>query len=1245
MLLSSATQLRAATITATWNPNPEPNIAGYQLSYGTTSGSYATTIDVGKVTSTAVTLADSTTYFFAVRAYNTAGLIGPYSAEASVTTGTASGGATGGGGSSVPLISTVTPTSGAAGAVVTIAGANFGSTKGASTVTFNSMPATPTNWSATTIVVPVPAGATTGSVIVTVGGVASNAKVFTVASTAPTITSLSPTNGPVGTVVTIGGANFGSIKGTVTFNGTPATPTNWSATSIVVPVPSGATTGNVVVTVGGVAITGQSFTVTTPGTPASISFVQSNYATPQSSTASLSVPFTGAQTAGDLNVVVIGWNDATQAVQSVKDSSGNVYVSAVGPTVLPGQLTQSIYYAKNIVAAGAGANAVTVTFNGAAAFPDVRVAEYRGLDAVSPFDGAIGATGNSTTSDSGMLTTTSPSDLLVGANIVTAMTIAAGNGYTSRAITSPDADILEDRVVTAPGSYNANASLSGGGWVMQIVAFRAASTTTTGGTPSPSIASLSPVSGAVGTAVTIAGSNFGSTKGTSAVTFNGTPATPTTWSATSIVVPVPAGATTGNVIVTVGGVASNARTFTVSSTAPSITSLSPVSGAVGTVVTIAGSNFGSTKGTSAVTFNGTPATPTTWSATNIVVPVPAGATTGNVIVTVGGVASNGQTFTVPSTAPSITSLSPVSGTVGTVVTIAGANLGSTKGTNTVTFNGTAATPTSWSATSIVVPVPAGATTGNVVATVGGVPTNGQPFTVMPPGTVALVQHVEIDAGSVATASQAFRSANTGGNFIAVAIRAGVPNQTFSIADTRGNVYRQAARVNNNSDNTVALYYAENVGAGANTVTITMPSAVTLRFSLLEYRGLAASGSLDGASTASGTGTSLTSGTVTTTASGDLLLGVVTTADFANVAAGSGFVAEGAVPALPGAKLVVEDALLATAGAIAATAKVSASVQWGAAVAAFKAAGASGVMSQAMVATNRGPAPDDSSRASDYDGDGRSELAVFTPSTGKWSVLQSSSNYTTSFSLILGASTDAPVPGDYDGDGKADAAVYTASTGKWTVMKSSSGSTSSISTIWGGVSGDVPVPGDYDGDGKTDFAVYRPSTGQWLLTLSATQTTRTIVLGAPGDKPVAGDYDGDGRTDLAVYTPSTGTWTVLTSSSNYASRLTGKLGIASDLLVPGDYDGDGRTDMAVYRPSTGSWLILGSAAGFATTTTVTLGSSADIPVPGDYDADGITDVAIYRPATGQWSIVKSSDGSTLLSQWGTSGSDVPLPRHP
>ena len=44
---------------------------------------------------------------------------------------------------------------------------------------------------------------------------------------------------------------------------------------------------------------------------ASTAFVQTNNATPQSPVSSVSVPFTGAQSAGNLNVVVVGWNDTT----------------------------------------------------------------------------------------------------------------------------------------------------------------------------------------------------------------------------------------------------------------------------------------------------------------------------------------------------------------------------------------------------------------------------------------------------------------------------------------------------------------------------------------------------------------------------------------------------------------------------------------------------------------------------------------------------------------------------------------------------------------------------------------------------------------------------------------------------------------------------------------------------------------------------------------------------------------------
>ncbi len=88
-------------------------------------------------------------------------------------------------------------------------------------------------------------------------------------------------------------------------------------------------------------------------------FVQTNF----TNAASVTVPFTAAQTAGDLNVLVVGWNDTVAKVTSVTDVAGNSYTLAVGPVGVPGTLSQAIYYAKNIAAAAANANVATVYFS------------------------------------------------------------------------------------------------------------------------------------------------------------------------------------------------------------------------------------------------------------------------------------------------------------------------------------------------------------------------------------------------------------------------------------------------------------------------------------------------------------------------------------------------------------------------------------------------------------------------------------------------------------------------------------------------------------------------------------------------------------------------------------------------------------------------------------------------------------------------------------------------------------------
>jgi len=72
--------------------------------------------------------------------------------------------------------------------------------------------------------------------------------------------------------------------------------------------------------------------------------------------------------------------------------------------------------------------------------------------------------------------TSTAHELVIGAGTTVGGFSAAGSGFTTRVITSPDLDIAEDRFVTAAGSYSATASLSGSAaWVMQVATFKAVS--------------------------------------------------------------------------------------------------------------------------------------------------------------------------------------------------------------------------------------------------------------------------------------------------------------------------------------------------------------------------------------------------------------------------------------------------------------------------------------------------------------------------------------------------------------------------------------------------------------------------------------------------------------------------------------------------------------------------------------------------------------------------------------------------
>ncbi|MGA9966389.1 MAG: galactose oxidase-like domain-containing protein [Terriglobales bacterium] len=306
-------------------------------------------------------------------------------------------------------------------------------------------------------------------------GVPSVAQMIQIVAAKPVATSVNQSSGPTngGTSVTVSGSNF--LPGaSVTFGGVMATNVQvTSSTTITLNTPaSAAGPVNVVVTnpdyqqstlQGGYTYTQSS----------GISFVQQSFTTkPKNSVPSVSAAYAVAQSAGDLNVVVIGWNDATATITSVTDSSGNTY--AIAGSAMQGKaLTQAIYYAKNIAAAGTGANTVTVAFNQGASYPDLRIFEYAGLDTVSPLDVANGSSGNGFTASGGSIKTNAANELVLASDTVLSKTLSPGAGYIPVLLTS-FFDIAEHQITTQKGSFNPSASLDAQtNWVMQVATFKA----------------------------------------------------------------------------------------------------------------------------------------------------------------------------------------------------------------------------------------------------------------------------------------------------------------------------------------------------------------------------------------------------------------------------------------------------------------------------------------------------------------------------------------------------------------------------------------------------------------------------------------------------------------------------------------------------------------------------------------------------------------------------------------------------
>jgi len=301
---------------------------------------------------------------------------------------------------------------------------------------------------------------------------------------------------------------------------------------------------------------------------------------------------------------------------------------------------------------------------------------------------------------------------------------------------------------------------------------------------------------------------------------------------------------------------------------------------------------------------------------------------------------------------------------------------------------------------------------------------------------------------------------------------------------------------------------------------------------------------------------------------------------------------------------------------------------------------------------------------DFDGDGKTDFSVVrntSPGTTEqltWYTQRSAGGFT---STPWGtATTDFLVPEDYDGDGKTDIAVWRPGPpfgSYFYILQSMSGT---LRTEQFGQTGDDPaVVGDYDGDRKADVAVYRcppvGSPGQCFFFYRGSNANPmgiiTFVPWGFGQQfdffPLIGDFDGDGKNDFCIQrtlpgAAPAGQFVLLRSSDGGVEYVA--WGLNNDIIVPGDYDGDGRDDFCVSRTETvfgvpgRSYYVLERDGGGTGGNPIRWGVAGDIRAPGDYDGDGKTDFAVWRPspAPATFYVRRSSDFSLQQFQWGLVG---------
>ena len=553
---------------------------------------------------------------------------------------------------------------------------------------------------------------------------------------APTITSFTPTSARTNASVTINGTNFTGATA-VSFGGTPANAFFVSSSIKITAFVGPGSSGSVSVTTPAGTASLPGFTYLPPPVITSFLPASGGYGT----TVNIKgVNFTGATAVRFGGILATSYtilSDTTINAVVSNGSSGSVTVTSANGTgslagfTYTGPVITSFTPTSGVTGTNVSITGLNFTGTTAVSFGGLPAASFT-VNSPTSITAEVGAVGGPDTT--GTITVSAPDGTatIQGFNTPYITSVTPNNGGYGAAITIRGFNFSGATAVTFGGVNAASYSIVSDTVINATVGYglsgavkvRSATGVGTWQTffysyPLPVINSFTPISGSIGTVVTIRGTGF---SGATSVSIAGSFLAPYTVVSDSVITSAVSTTNSGSVIVNTPGGGASLPGFTY--TGPVISSFSPQTGITGTTISIFGTNL---SGATAVSFGGTAAASFTVIGSTQIDAVVGSGSSGSIVVTTpaGTITASGFKMI-----PIITSFSPEAGPVGTSVTISGVNFNPVAANNIVFFGAVRATVLSASATQLVVTVPAGFTPEPISVTTGSVSAySNKPFTV------------------------------------------------------------------------------------------------------------------------------------------------------------------------------------------------------------------------------------------------------------------------------------------------------------------------------------------------------------------------------------------------------------------------------------------------------------------------------------------------------------------------------------